>query len=331
MMYNSTYYAYAIMAVGIFTVYMAIVHAVKSSKLFKKSISTMEIAGMEMPIEQEEGDDESALVVIAEHILKLLKVDESGKKELGQMLSRAGITSDNAVTYYLFFRYVMQPIALLIALHAISKAVFGDHENTSAVLFQVVVSFFFTFIGLRGTQLFVENRRQKRQQTIVQAFPEVLDLMLVCIESGLGLDAALARVCKEMRKIYPDIVAELDRTRMELTMLGDRVVALQNLAERTDVIPFKTLVSSLIQTERFGTSLVETLRVLAEEMRTTRLYTAEQKAARIPVLITIPLILCILPAFILIIIAPPMVKVMSQGGIFGNNSAFSKTAPDRKP
>ena len=155
----------------------------------------------------------------------------------------------------------------------------------------------------------------------------MLDLMLVCIESGLGLDAALNRVCKEMRSMYPPLVAELDRTRLELTMLGDRVIALQNLADRTEITPFRTLVSSLIQTEKFGTSLVETLRVLAEEIRTTRLFSAEQKAARIPVLITIPLILCILPAFIMIIIAPPLVKVMSNGGIFGDSPAFSSHPP----
>lgn len=237
------------------------------------------------------------------------------------MLARAGIHSDNGVTFFLFFRYVVQPIFLVLALHAMIQAVFGAHDSGYAVAFQLFKSLLFTVLGLRGTQMYVENCRQKRQAAMTAAFPEVLDLILVCIESGLGLDAALNRVCKEMRSMYPDIVAELDRTRLELTMLGDRVVALQNLGERADIVPFKTLVSALIQTEKFGTSLVDTLRVLAEEMRTTRLFTAEQKAARIPVLITLPLIICILPAFIMIIVAPPMVKVMAQGGVFGSSPA----------
>ena len=146
----------------------------------------------------------------------------------------------------------------------------------------------------------------------------------MCIEAGLGLDAAFNRVCKELREMHPEVIAELDRTRLELTMLGDRVVALQNLAERTGTISFRTLVSSLIQTEKFGTSLVDTLRVLSEEQRITRLYSAEQKAARIPVLITIPLILFIMPAFIMIILGPPIVKTMNQ--MNGVATAFPTTA-----
>jgi tight adherence protein C len=165
--------------------------------------------------------------------------------------------------------------------------------------------------------MYVGNLKKKRQQVLLNSFPETLDLLLVCIEAGLGLDAALSRVCRELRGMHPDVVAEFDRTRLELTMLNDRTRALQNLGDRTEVVPFKSLVSSLIQTEQFGTSLVDTLRVLAEEQRLTRLYTAEQKAARIPVLITIPLILFIMPAFIMIIIGPPIIRVMSNGGIFG--------------
>ncbi|NBO17963.1 MAG: type II secretion system F family protein [Proteobacteria bacterium] len=318
-MLSTTYIANAIFAVGIFTIYMAIMHVFRSGTMKKK---VRDVAVSFQPgVEEEEG--ESAWAVFAESTLKALKVDDSGKKEIGIMLSRAGITSENAVTFFLFFRYVVQPIFLVLALHAMIQAVFGSHENMYQVSFQLFKSFLFTVLGLRGTQIYVENCRQKRQQALLQAFPEVLDLILVCIESGLGLDAALNRVCKEMRSMYPDIISELDRTRLELTMLGDRVVALQNLGERADIVPFKTLVSALIQTEKFGTSLVDTLRVLAEEMRTTRLFSAEQKAARIPVLITLPLIICILPAFIMIIVAPPMVKVMSQGGVFGKSAAFS--------
>lgn len=321
-MLSDTYIAYAILAVGVFTVYMALMHVFRASKLTKKVKTITDNFQLE-----DEDEEESAWAALAENILKALKIDASGKKEVALMLARAGITSDNAVTYYLFFRYVVQPFALVAALHAMVKAVFGEGLSTGEIGYELLKSLIFTVIGLRGTRLYIENRRQRRHQTMTAAFPEVLDLMLVCIESGLGLDAALNRVCKEMRSMYPDIISELDRTRLELTMLGDRVVALQNLGERAEIIPFKTLVSALIQTEKFGTSLVDTLRVLAEEIRTTRLYAAEQKAARIPVLITLPLIACILPAFILIIIAPPMVKVMSQGGLFGKSTAFESPPP----
>ena len=326
-MFSSAYIAHAVIAVGIFTLYMAIMHAFRASN-FKKKVR--DVAGMQpgLMADEEESED-SAWAAFAETTLKALKIDDSGKREIGISLARAGITNENAVTYFLFCRYVLQPIFLVIALHSMIQAVFGGHDNSYTVAFHLFKSCLFTLFGLRGTQMYVENRRQKRQQAMTRSFPEVLDLVLVCIESGLGLDAALNRVCKEMRAMYPDIIAELDRTRLELTMLGDRVVALQNLGERADIVPFKTLVSALIQTEKFGTSLVDTLRLLSEEMRTTRLFAAEQKAARIPVLITLPLIICILPAFIMIIVAPPMVRVMNQGGVFGNSAAVSSVARPR--
>lgn len=312
-MLPTAYLAHAFAAVAIYTMYMTLVHAARA---LRRSSKVGSLEGSFTPIDEEE-EEESAWAALADRILKALKVDDSGRKDIAVMLSRAGITSEHSATYFLFCRYVIQPLALLLAIRSMASIGLGQHETNSQIALELFKCALFTLAGLRGTQLFVENRRQKRQQKLTDSFPEVLDLLLVCIESGLGLDAALGRVCKEMRSSYPEIIAELDRTRLELTMLGDRVVALQNLAERIEVVSFKTLVSALIQTEKFGTSLVDTLRTLAEEIRTTRLYAAEQRAARIPVLITLPLIICILPAFILIIIAPPMVRVAAQGGIFG--------------
>lgn len=322
MIFTPTYIAYAIVAVGIFTVYMAIMHVFRSSKLSQK-VKSVSAEGLMHTIEETE--EPSAFLDFCEKALKILKIDASGQRNLAITLARAGFTSPNAVTYYLFFRYIAQPFVLLMAIKTTYETFFQSDINYGNIISGLFVTLIYTTLGLHGTQLFVENRRNKRNQALLDAFPEMLDLMLVCIESGLGLDAALNRICKEMRNIYPALIAELDRTRLELTMLGDRVIALQNLADRTEITPFRTLVSSLIQTEKFGTSLVDTLRVLAEELRTNRLFAAEQKAARIPVLITIPLVLCILPAFIMIIIAPPMIKVMSNGGILGHSSAFTNS------
>lgn len=317
-LFSTTYIAYAIIAVGIFTVYMALMHIFRTNLLRQKFKGVTDANTAE-----DEENERSAFAEFCEKALKVMKVDASGQRDLAVTLARAGITSPHATTYYLFFRYVVQPFALLMAIDAMYGALFTPGYTASDIFMDLLVSGFYTLIGLKGTQIFIQNRKDKRHKALLDAFPEMLDLMLVCIESGLGLDAALNRVCKEMRTMYPDMVAELDRTRLELTMLNDRVIALQNLADRTEIIPFRTLVSSLIQTEKFGTSLVDTLRVLAEELRTTRLFTAEQKAARIPVLITIPLIVCILPAFIMIIVAPPLVKVISQGGLMGSSAAFT--------
>lgn len=134
--------------------------------------------------------------------------------------------------------------------------------------------------------------------------------MLVCVEAGLALDAALARVCKELDDAHPELCAELNKTRMELTLLNDRERALLNLADRTDLLSFRSLVGALLQSERFGTSLIETLRVLSEDYRNTRMMIAENKANKLPALITIPLMLLMMPAFIMILITPAIIMVM---------------------
>jgi tight adherence protein C len=148
---------------------------------------------------------------------------------------------------------------------------------------------------------------------LTRAFPDTLDLLLICVESGLPLDAALNRVCAELGLAYPEMTQELNRTRLELALLNDRVKALNNLAERTDLIGFRALTSSLIQSERFGTSLSDTLRVLSEEMRLDRIARIEEKAARLPVLLTIPLIFLLMPAFLLIVLGPAIISFMRQG------------------
>jgi len=312
-MFNHDYIAYAMIAVGIFTFYMAIVN------LFRSNAGVTRIRnagdGSYMP-EPEEDETPSAFLGLAEKVAKN-KPEGAALKELNAQLAMAGIQSEHAVTYYLFCQRVLQPFmfvaGVIVGYNAITLG-----SGAVDIMLHLFVALILIIIGMRGAKLYVSNCRQKRKQQLADSFPEVMDLLLVCIESGLGLDAALNRVCKELRNMHPEVIGELDRTRLELTMLNDRVVALQNLAERTGTLAFNTLVSALIQTEKFGTSLVDTLRVLSEEQRMTRLYTAEQKAARIPVLITIPLILFIMPAFIMIILGPPIIKVINQGGLLGN-------------
>lgn len=316
-MLSQNYIAFSIVAVGIFTIYMAIIHLFKANKL---TLKVRSMAEADRP-QQTEENKYTHFSDFCTHVVGLFNLQNLTPRNLPTRLTRAGINSPNATNYYLFCRYVLQPLALLMAIYSMYRTFFIGTPSFTSILTGLIITGLYTLAGLKGTELFIENRKSKRHQALNNAFPEMLDLLLVCIESGLGLDAALNRICKEMRTMYPEMISELDRTRLELTMLNDRVIALQNLADRTEIIPFRTLVSSLIQTEKFGTSLVETLRLLAEELRANRLYTAEQKASRIPVLITLPLIICILPAFIMIIVGPPIVRVINNGGILGSSSA----------
>lgn len=307
------YIAYAMIALGVFTFYMAVMNMFRTRRsraqtYYQTTVSP--VSEIEELLDQEASD----LARWCEKILSKFKRDSillpKLRKSAARKLMMAGITSPNAIIYFLFFKRFLQPILLLIGIFFSFRVL--HVEGTIDFLLYCLLALAFLVTGIKGADMYVSNARQKRVQLLTYSFPEIMDLLLVCIESGLGVDAALNRVCKELRHLYPSMIAELDRTRLELTMLGDRVQALQNLADRTDTLPFKTLASALIQTEKFGTSLVDTLRVLSEEERLTRLYEAEQKAARIPVLITIPLILFIMPAFMLIILGPPFAQYMEQ-------------------
>lgn len=313
-MISNEYLAFAIIAVVVFTVYMAAMHLLSSANRAKMRLKNSVDAAF-----MTEGVEEAppGLAQFCEWGLALLKIDPARRKDTTLALSRAGIDNPYAASYFLFFSHIVQPLLILMGILWVFAAF--RQEGALNILANLIAAFIVVVIGLRGAALYVENSRQKRLQVLINSFPETLDLLLVCIESGLGLDAALNRVCKELRDVHPVVVSELDRTRLELTMLNDRSQALQNLADRIDIVAFKTLAAALIQTEKFGTSLVDTLRVLSEEQRLARLYAAEQKAARIPVLITIPLIICIMPAFIMIIVGPPLVKVVNQGGLFGGS------------
>jgi tight adherence protein C len=218
---------------------------------------------------------------------------------------RAGVDAVDGPTYYLAWKWMGLPVALLIVTYLITRDAQGAMKLLNYLLSIMVFSL--TFFG---GDLYLKNQRDKRALKLTRAFPDTLDLLLVCTESGLALDGALARVCKELDRAYPEITDELNKTRLELTLLNDRSRALQNLADRTDLVPFRSLIASLLQTERFGTSLTETLRVLADEYRNTRLMLAEEKAGKLPVKITIPLVTLLLPSLFLIIMGPAIIKAM---------------------
>lgn len=250
--------------------------------------------------------EKTFLASLGESVLSLMGQDVAEKeKELQLKFIQAGIESPNAIGYYYIFRVIALPVALIIA-----YTLFTSNVSGAMKLLYVLAAVAALGIGWFGPSLYVTNSKQKRQKVLQRSFPDTLDLILVCVESGLALDAALARVCRELGRAHPVITRELNRTRMELTLLSDRSMALQNLAERTDMVAFRSLVAALMQTEKFGTSLTETLRVLSDDYRHTRLMIAENKAGRLPALMTIPMILLMMPAFVMIILGPGIIQAL---------------------
>ena len=236
-----------------------------------------------------------------------VNVDEAIRK-LDKRFAQAGLTSADAPIMYLFFQRVVSLFLFVVALMLMLS-----HGDGIDFLLNKMIGLAVGVVAIFGPYLWLENKIQNRQKILQRAFPDTLDLLLICVESGLALDASLNRVCTELGRAYPDMTAELNRTRLELALINDRVRALMNLGERTNMVAFRSLVAALIQSERFGTSLTDTLRVLSEDFRLLRLSHAEAKAARLPVLLTIPLIFFLMPAFMLIILGPAIVSFMHAG------------------
>ena len=175
------------------------------------------------------------------------------------------------------------------------------------------------FVGYYGPQMWLRNTIAKRKELLVNGFPDALDLMVVCVEAGLGLDQAIARVGNEVRQGHPDLGDEFILLNLELRAGLSREQALRNLVNRTDLEDIRSLVALLIQTDRFGTSIGQALRVHSDSMRMKRRMKAEEKGAQLPVKLMIPLILFIFPALMVVIVGPGVINLIrnllpSMGG-----------------
>lgn len=267
-------------------------------------------------VERAREGEPTGFAATLEPILRVfgLKPDEFRRMNFFKFY-RAGVDPVDGAVNYLAYRWFLTPIALIIIYMMWQGA--ADFSLVKKMI-RFIGSGLLIALSWFGPDLYLTNERAKRELLLIRAFPDTLDLLLVCTESGLALDGALARVCKELGKAYPEITDEMNKTRLELTLLNDREKALGNLSERTDLVPFRSLVASLLQTERFGTSLTDTLRVLADEYRNTRLMLAEQKAGRLPVLMTIPLITLLLPSLFLIILGPAIVSMIAAKAEYGS-------------
>ncbi len=160
------------------------------------------------------------------------------------------------------------------------------------------------FAGYKGPEIFLSNKAGKRTKEIQKGLPDALDLLVICAEAGLTVDAAFNRVAKELGRAYPELGDEFALTAIELSFLNDRKNAFDNLAYRVDLDAVRGVVTTMVQTERYGTPLASALRVLSAEFRNERMMRAEEKAARLPAIMTVPLILFILPVLFIVILGP---------------------------
>lgn len=236
--------------------------------------------------------------------LDLLRSEQA--RRISIKLMGAGWRSKDAIVRYLFFK-----VSLPFAVGGLALFLFyGLNAYELASPAKLMVTCGAILFGAYLPDLIVKNAAQKRRDKIRQALPDALDLMVICAEAGLSLDATLTRVSQEMEKGAPELADELSLTGLELGFLSDRTKALKNLAVRVDLASVRGVVNTLIQAERYGTPLAQSLRVMASESRNERIMRAEEKAARLPAILTIPMVVFILPPLFIVLLGSAILRTL---------------------
>lgn len=228
-------------------------------------------------------------------------LQDSQLKAAQQRLAQAGIRKKEWAVAVIFARMIA-PIVLGVSVGVLIYWVNFFPEWSSFKKFMAFAAA--VGIGYKGPDIFVTNLVNKRTDAVRKGLPDALDLLVICAEAGLTVDAAFSRVAKELGRAYPELGDEFALTAIELSFLTERRQAFENLAYRVNLEAVKGVVTTMIQTERYGTPLASALRVLSAEFRNERMMRAEEKAARLPAIMTIPLIMFILPVLFIVILGP---------------------------
>jgi tight adherence protein C len=231
--------------------------------------------------------------------LKMLQESQVVKAQA--KLMQAGVRSKDLAFVVIFARMVL-PIVFGIGIITLVYVVdyfplWGAFKKYGLVAGTLILAY-------KAPDLWLKNKVQKRTHAIRKGLPDALDLLVICAEAGLTVDASFGRVARELGKAYPELGDEFALTSIELGFLTDRRLAFENLAKRIDLDSVRGVVTTMIQTEKYGTPLASALRVLSAEFRNERMMRAEEKAARLPAIMTVPLILFILPVLFIVILGP---------------------------
>ena len=230
---------------------------------------------------------------------KMLQDDQLKKTQ--DRLMQAGIRNKDLAFFIIFARFVL-PVVLGIG--AIVLIYFVDYWPQWGGFRRYMTVAGILVGSYKAPDVWLKNKVTKRSHAIRKGLPDALDLLVICAEAGLTVDAAFGRVSKELGKAYPELGDEFGLTAIELGFLNERRQAFENLAQRVDLEAVRGVVTTMIQTEKYGTPLASALRVLSAEFRNERMMRAEEKAARLPAIMTVPLILFILPTLFVVILGP---------------------------
>ena len=233
----------------------------------------------------------------------LTKQAEDG--DMVRKLRMAGYRGQNPVFVFLSVRLIMPLVMFAIAV----LYVFFILQLEQPFFMKVGIVLCVSYVGYYGPTIYVKNQISKRQKSIRRAWPDALDLLLICVESGMGVESAFRKVSEEIGAQSIPLAEELSLTTAELSYLSDRRKAYENLGNRTGLEGVRSVVTSLIQAEKYGTPVGQSLRILAQENRDIRMSEAEKKAAALPPKLTVPMILFFLPVLFAVIITPAAIQV----------------------
>lgn len=256
-------------------------------------------------------DNTEALSIIRTIVAKLNLLKELKVDQLQRKLVNAGYRSKDAIMVFAFAKLIMPVVGLGVGLGMCGIDWDQDvFTSTQAKGWMILLGS--ALFGARLPDILLANARAKRHAALRKALPDGLDLMMICAEAGLSLAAALDRVAKELARVSPQLSEEFSLTSIELGFLPDRTTALKHLYDRAELPEIRGFVNVISQTEKYGTPIAQALRVLSKEFRTQRMLRAEQKAARLPAMMTVPMIVFILPTLFVIVMAPAVISMMDS-------------------
>lgn len=255
---------------------------------------------------------------LRDSLSKFKMLQDSQVQQVQQKLAQAGIRKKE-----LAFAVILARVIMPIVIGGIAAAViywvnyfpeWGAFKRFAAFAAALIFAY-------KSPDIYLDNLVAKRTSAIRKGLPDALDLMVICAEAGLTVDASFGRVAKELGRAYPELGDEYAMTAIELAFLNERRQAFENFAYRVNLDAVKGVVTTMIQTERYGTPLASALRVLSAEFRNERMMRAEEKAARLPAIMTVPLILFILPVLFIVILGPAACSISDafSGGGPGSN------------
>jgi len=305
----ATFLAVMLALIGVY-----LLTAARSRQVQRRLMQLRDTQALSSTANTPEGED-GFMVRWLEPVGNMIMPDQNWQQSnLQKQLVIAGFRRPSAVYMLLAGKLILAlalPLLLALVLAAVGYGAFLT--QALGLLLVVLVS----FIGFLLPDYYLAIRSQKRRNQFTEAFPDALDMLVICVEAGLGLDAAINRVARELKLSYPLLATELELTSVETRAGKSRVEALKSMAMRMDIPQASSLANLIIQAERYGTSIGTALRVYAEEMRVERIQRAKTKAAKLPTQLLIPVVFCIFPALFLIILGPAVISIFDtlSGGL----------------